>query len=146
MDDGSYIFDPNFDQEKTAKGHFIIAGTHDAITMVESGGNELSNQEMLEALKYGHSLIQELCDAQLDFCAVYEEMYGKIQKIEPSLNLPDTSLQEKVSTFLSSEKLESLYNKGKKEFQNELNALDEQTKQYLLEEGDFAEDDDMSGV
>ena len=49
-------------------------------------------------------------------------------------------------SYLTEEKLEALYNKGKKDFQKELDALDEETKNYLLEQGDYTQEDDTSGV
>lgn len=133
MDDGSYIFDPNFEEEKNAKLHLVVAGTEDAITMVEAGANEVSNEEMLAALTYAHGIIKELCSAQEDFLKDYEARFG-IKKIEATFNNPDTSLYSKVQAFLTDEKLEALYGKGKKEFQQVLDSFDEETKQYLLSE------------
>ncbi len=144
--DDSYTFDPSFDQERNAKLHLVVAGTLDAITMVEAGANEVSNSQMLDALTYAHSLVKDLCNAQLDFLKNYEKQFGKIKKIQATLNNPDLSLQEKVSKFLTEEKLEVLYNKGKKDFQYELDKLDEETKEYLLEQGAYWEEDDTSGV
>ena len=145
MDDGSYIFDPNFEEEKNAKLHLVVAGTEDAITMVEAGANEVSNEEMLAALTYAHGIIKELCSAQEDFLKDYEARFG-IKKIEATFNNPDTSLYSKVQAFLTDEKLEALYGKGKKEFQQVLDSFDEETKQYLLSEWDYTEDDDTSWV
>ncbi len=133
MNDGKYIFDPNFSQEQEAKLHLVVAGTPDAITMVEAGAQEISNQEMLDALSYAHDIIKELWAAQTDFLQAYTSQYGEIQPIIPSYNLPDTSLYGIVQEFLTEEKLQSLYNIGKKEFQKELDRLDEETKAYLLE-------------
>lgn len=133
MDDGSYIFDPNFEEEKNAKLHLVVAGTEDAITMVEAGANEVSNEEMLAALTHAHGIIKELCSAQEDFLKDYEARFG-IKKIEATFNNPDTSLYSKVQAFLTDEKLEALYGKGKKEFQQVLDSFDEETKQYLLSE------------
>ena len=144
--DDSYTFDPSFTQEKDAKLQLVVAGTLDAITMVEAGANEVTNDQMLAALAHAHALVQELCKAQLDFIADYEKQFGKIIKIEATLNNPDVSLYEKVQAYLTEDKLEALYNKGKKDFQHELNNLDEETKNYLLETGDYWEDDDTSGV
>jgi len=78
--------------------------------MVEAGANEVSNQEMLDALSHAHEIIKELCNAQLDFVKAYETQYGEIHKIEPSFNLPDTSLYDHVREFLTEEKMQALYN------------------------------------
>jgi len=144
--DDSYTFDPNFEQEKSAKLHLVVAGTLDAITMVEAGANEVDNTQMLAALTHAHNLVKKLCNAQLDFITAYEKQFGEIKKIEPTLNNPDVSLYEKVQDYLTEEKLETLYNKGKKDFQYELDNLDKETEKYLLEQGDYSEDDDTSWV
>ncbi len=145
MNDGSYIFDPSFAEEKVSLLHLVIAGTSDAITMVEAGASQVSNEQMLKALSYAHGLVKELCAAQEDFLKDYEKQFS-IKKIIPTLNNPDVSLYEKVKAFLTTEKLESLYGKGKKEFQEVLDTLDLETKAYLLETGDYAEGSDMSGA
>lgn len=142
--DDTYTYDPNFDQEKNAKLHLVVAGTLDAITMVEAGANEVTNEQMLTALEYAHGLIKELCNAQLDFIAAYKKQFGEIILIEATLNNPDVSLYEKVQMYLTQEKLEILYNKGKKDFGYELDNLDEETKNYLLEQGYYNEGDDTS--
>lgn len=129
--DDSYIFDPSFEEEKGAKLHLVVAGTLDAITMVEAGANEVTNDQMLSALEYAHNLVKDLCNAQLDFIAEYEKQFGEIKKIEATLNNPDVSLYEKVQSYLTEEKLETLYNKGKKDFQHELNTLDEEVTEHL---------------
>ncbi len=144
--DDSYTFDPSFEEEKSAKLHLVVAGTLDAITMVEAGANEVTNEQMLKALSYAHGLVKELCNAQLDFVVDYEKQFGAITKIEATLNNPDVSLYEKVQAFLTEEKLETLYNTGKKDFQLALDRLDQETEEYLLAEWDYTEEDDTSGV
>lgn len=146
MDDGSYIFDPDFAQEKESKLHIVVAGTSDAITMVEAGGKEVSNQEMLDILAKAHEIIKDLCSAQEDFLNAYEAQFGEITPITPTFNNPDETLYHKVELFLTDDKLAVLYNKGKKEFQRELDILDDVTKEHLVAEGDFQEGDDMSAV
>jgi len=145
-DDDTYTFDPDFSQENKAKLHLVVAGTLDAITMVEAGANEVSNKQMLDALSFAHGIVKELCSAQLDFLKAFETQYGKIESIQPSFNNPDTSLYEKVQIFLTDKKLEALYGKWKKDFQKVLDTLDIETKQYLLSEWDYSEDSDTSWV
>ncbi len=128
---GDYIFDPSFSDEANAKLHLVVAGTSDAITMVEAGGAEVSDKQMLDALSYAHGLIKEMCAAQEDFIKNYETQFG-IEAITPTLNLPDESLYAEVQSFLTLEKLEVLYGTGKKEFQKALDTLDEETKNHLV--------------
>ena len=140
-EDGSFIYDPLESEQETAKLTLITAWTLDALTMVEAEGKEATNEQMLAALEYSHGLIKELCTAQNDFIALYEKQFG-ISKIEPTLNLPDMEKYTEVQAFLTLENLDCLYNKGKKEFQAELDKLDVQVAEFLL----LWEDDDKSFV
>jgi polyribonucleotide nucleotidyltransferase len=88
---------------------------------------------MLAALAKGHEIVKDLCQAQLDFVAAFEAQFGAIKKIEATLNLPDESLYEKVSDYLTEEKLQSLYGQSKKGFQKVLDDLDIEVKKYLIE-------------
>lgn len=101
--------------------------------MVEAGGQEVSNEQMLAALEKGHEIVKQMCNAQLDFVAAFEKQFGEITKIEATLNLPDETLYEKVSEFLTEEKLEVLYGQSKKGFQKVLDTLDIEVRKYLIE-------------
>lgn len=130
--DGKFIFDPKFEEEQSAKINVVVAGTNDAITMVESGAKEVSQDDFLKILEYSHSLIKELCNAQNDFIVEAKNIYG-IHPIVEKYNLPDETLYSKVEEFLTVEKLECLYNLGKKEFEKMLTQLDEEVTQYFIE-------------
>lgn len=128
--EGKFIFDPSFEEEKNAKLNILVAGTPDAITMVEAGWHEVSRDEMIAILEFSHSVIKELCNAQLDFIADYKTAYG-IPEVKAFYNKVDESLYGKVKEFLTEEKLETLYNKWKKEFHDNLVKLEEETKEFL---------------
>ena len=145
QEDGSYIFCPNKEQENSAKLVLITAGTKDAITMVEAGAKEVSDEEMVKALEYSHNIIGEICEAQNTYIEKYKNLYG-VRKIEPTFNKPDETLYSEVRDFLTLEKLDCLYNKGKYEFQEELNNLDEVIKSFLLEKKLVEEDAELDFV
>lgn len=130
--EGIFIFDPKFEEESTAKLSILVAGTDDAITMVESEAREVSDDEMVQSLEYAHTLVKELVKAQNDFMTEYKNIYG-VSKIREFYNRPDETLYEKVKEFLTEDKLASLYNIGKKEFQHGLDRFDEEVKDYLLQ-------------
>ncbi|QFR38879.1 polyribonucleotide nucleotidyltransferase [Candidatus Gracilibacteria bacterium 28_42_T64] len=141
MDDGSYIFNPTTIQESEAKLNLLTAGTKDAITMIEAGAKEVSDELMLEAIEYSHNILKEICDVQKDFVAEYEKQFGKIDQKEASFNLPDESLYDIAKEFLSEDKLICLYNKSKIDFQNELDNLDVILTDFLTEKGHIAGDE-----
>ncbi len=129
-DDWSFISDPSVEEEKNAKLNLTIAWTLDAITMVEAGANEVSDEEMLKWLEFAHSIVKDICNAQIDFIAEYKEQFG-IPEVEATFNKPDESLYDIVKEYLTAEKMEVLYDKWKKEFQKELDKLDIETREYL---------------
>ena len=59
--DGEYIINPNAEQRERSKLNLNLAGTKDAIMMVEAGANEISEKEMLDAIMFGHEAIKEQC-------------------------------------------------------------------------------------
>jgi polyribonucleotide nucleotidyltransferase len=128
--DGSFTSDPSTEEESKAKLNLVIAGTLDAITMVEAGANEVSDAEMLAGLEFAHNIVKEICNAQIDFIKDYKEQFG-IPEITATFNKPDETLYDLVKEYLTEDKMEVLYEKGKKEFQKELDKLDIETREFL---------------
>ncbi|HPM08180.1 MAG TPA: polyribonucleotide nucleotidyltransferase, partial [Bacilli bacterium] len=62
--DGEFIINPNIEQSEKSDIHLSVAGTKEAINMVESGAAEVSEDDMLEALMFGHRAIVKLCEFQ----------------------------------------------------------------------------------
>ncbi|MDM8212566.1 polyribonucleotide nucleotidyltransferase [Enterococcus hirae] len=58
--DGEYILNPTLEQQEQSTIELTVAGTKDAINMVESGAKEVSEEEMLGALMFGHQAIKDL--------------------------------------------------------------------------------------
>ena len=64
--DGELVFNPTATQMKRSSLDLRLAGTADAILMVEAGANIVSEQLMIEALKRGHEVMQESIQTQID--------------------------------------------------------------------------------
>lgn len=58
--DGKFVINPTVEQMDASDIDLTVAGTKDAINMVESGAKEVSEEDMLEALMFGHDAIKEL--------------------------------------------------------------------------------------
>jgi polyribonucleotide nucleotidyltransferase len=67
--DGKLVANPTYKQVAASPLELVIAGTDDAILMVESGGKEVSEEQMLEALAFGHERCKELARIQTDLIA-----------------------------------------------------------------------------
>jgi polyribonucleotide nucleotidyltransferase len=89
--DGQFIVDPTFAEMEKSDLDLRLAGSRDAILMVECGADEIPEDAMIAALDFGHKAIQPLIDLQLKM----RDEVGK-PKREAVYALPDPALQEKV--------------------------------------------------
>ena len=69
LKDGRFIFNPTFAEVEEGSLDLVIAGSDDAIIMVEGGAKEISEAAILEALEYGHGHIKRINAFQRDFLA-----------------------------------------------------------------------------
>src|SRR6266545_7213523 len=67
--DGRLVANPTYKQLAASPLELVIAGTEDAILMVESGGREISEEQMLEALAFGHEQCRQLARIQKELIA-----------------------------------------------------------------------------
>ncbi|MEC2076932.1 polyribonucleotide nucleotidyltransferase [Metabacillus fastidiosus] len=75
-----YVINPTVEELEKSDIHLTVAGTKDAINMVEAGADEVPEETMLEAIMYGHEAIKELI-------AFQEEIAGKVGKEKLSIEL-----------------------------------------------------------
>jgi polyribonucleotide nucleotidyltransferase len=61
--DGQFVVNPTFPQRKQSRLDLIVAGSKDGIVMVEAGAQEVSEEEVVQALEVAHAAIKELCAA-----------------------------------------------------------------------------------
>ncbi len=77
--DGELVINPSDAQLKSSQLDLAVAGTKDAVLMVEAGADGVSEQRMLEAIKLAHTEIQKLCALQETF----RTLAGKPKKVFP---------------------------------------------------------------
>ena len=92
--DGQYVINPDFEQRSRSRLHLTVAGTADAVMMVEAGANEISEQEMLDAILFGHEYIKQI----VEWIKTIQAEVGK-EKIVPVIHTPDEELKAKVVEF-----------------------------------------------
>ena len=66
-DEGQYILNPSFDELSDSRLDMVVAGTKDAVLMVESEADELTEEQMLGAVLFAHKEFQVAVDAISDF-------------------------------------------------------------------------------
>ncbi|PAD70756.1 polyribonucleotide nucleotidyltransferase [Bacillus sp. 7586-K] len=86
-----FIINPTVEQTEKSDIHLVVAGTKDAINMVEAGANEVPEEIMLEAIMFGHEEIKRLIAFQEEVAAAV----GK-EKIEVELFQLDADLEKEI--------------------------------------------------
>ena len=133
--DGKLVINPTALEVDKSTLSLTVAGTKDAICMVEAGAEELSEKEMLEALMFGHENLKKLCKFQQD---IIDEI-GK-EKIElPKFEL-DSDIQRDVEEYATKDMLEAIQIKDKLEKYAAIDAVKERTIENFAEV--YAEDED----
>jgi polyribonucleotide nucleotidyltransferase len=127
---GNFIFDPTFDQIMAAHLDLTVAGTLDAITMVESQGQEVTNDLMVKAFDYAHSIIKDLCTAQKDFVNEYSKVHA-LPETEIAVIDPNPDVYSIVRWVITEGEIKKLYNLGKLEFHDAMHDLVESTKVHF---------------
>ena len=108
--DGELKINPTCEEMERSTIDLTVAGTKDAINMVESGSKQVSEDEMLEALMFGHEAVKELCAIQEDITSEIGE-----EKIEVVLaSIPD-ELRREVEDDIKADMLEAIQIKDKLE-------------------------------
>ncbi len=122
-----YVLNPTKEQQENSKIYLSVAGTKDAITMVEAWSNEVSEEQMLGAILFGHENIKNICERQLDILKGLN-----IEKYE--FEVPE--IDEKVKEFLNSyekELKEAILVPGKQAKQDAIDDLEAKLLEIFLE-------------
>lgn len=137
--DGEFVINPTEAQLAASDIDLIVAGTKDAINMVESGAQEVSEADMLEALLFGHEAVKELC-------AFQDEIIAEIgqEKMEVELILPDADLKAAIEADYSEQMITAVQNPDKMTRAEQVETLtDEIVAAY---EEKFADDDELDSI
>lgn len=133
--DGKFIVNPNKDEREKSSLDLTVAGTADAINMVEAGANELSEDEMLEAMMVAHAEIKEICG----FIQTIIDDIGK-EKMEVCEDV-ETELQRKIKDKYTEDIKNSIRTTDKVQRENDINEIEEKCKEDFLEEFPESEDE-----
>ncbi|MCH1623737.1 polyribonucleotide nucleotidyltransferase [Fredinandcohnia quinoae] len=92
--DGEFIINPSVADQEKSDIHLVVAGTKDAINMVEAGAEEVPEETMLEAIMFGHEEIKRLISFQEEIAAAI----GK-EKLVIELYELDQELEQEIRTL-----------------------------------------------
>jgi polyribonucleotide nucleotidyltransferase len=125
---GQFIVNPTYAEIEASDLDLRLAGTRDAVLMVECGAKEIPEDVMVAALDFGHKAIQPLIDVQLQMAA----QLGKPKREYPSFKLPEGlfgTIEAQVATRLH-QILDAA--PGKVEFHTAVNTLESEVVTALL--------------
>ena len=126
--DGEFILNPTPSQMEKSDLDLSVAGTAEAINMVESSAKELDESTMLEALLFGHQAIQELCQFQVEVQAVI----GK-EKFEFDIRQKDAAILSEVQEQYQSRMVQAIQVPEKQAREEAVNQLKEEAMEYFEE-------------
>ena len=133
-----FVVNPTQEELAESKLDLTVAGTIDAITMVEAGSKELDEDTMLDALMLAHEEIKKLCKFQLDILSNYDIKEMEYEKIEI-----EDELRSEVESLCSKDIDEALRIKAKQERYQRLDEIKENILTKYKEENKEAEDIDI---
>lgn len=132
--DGQFVINPTVEQTEKSDIHLTVAGTKDAINMVEAGADEVPEETMLEAIMFGHDEIKRLIEFQEQ---IVKEV-GK-EKMDVVLAEVDAGLEAEIRDLCETEMIQAIQVQEKHAREESINAV----KANVLEKYEETEEEDV---
>ncbi len=135
--DGELIVNPTYTQCDEGQLDLVVAGTIDAIAMVEAAAKEVSEDVLLEALDIAHKHIKEICELQIKYAEQFE-----VERLVADIPEKNQAAIKAVEDFVTDEILNEVKGKTKKEVKKKVKAIEEkiiEKYQSEIEEEQFSE-------
>ena len=132
-----FIINPTPAELEISDIDLTVAGTKNAINMVEAGAKEVSEDDMLEALMFGHEAVKELCEFQEKIISEIGQEKMKYEKLEIS-----NDLKEEVYNLAAAKLDKAMRIKEKLEKYEAIDSIKEEVvNKYTLENEDLSKED-----
>lgn len=125
---GKFVINPTAEQAEISDLNLTVAGTKEAICMVEAGAKELSEEVMLDALMFAHENIKVLCEFEQK---IIDEV--GVEKIELEKAEIDPELESAVKEYATKDMLEAIQIKDKLEKYAKIDEVKENTIEHFKE-------------
>lgn len=126
--DGKLVINPSVEQKKVSDIDLTVAGTADAINMVEAGAAEVSEEDMLDALMFGHEAVKKLVAFENE---IIKEV-GK-PKREVQLKTIPEELRKEVTELVDAKLRAAVSTVDKLEREEKINAIEMETEALYAE-------------
>ena len=126
--DGQFVINPTLEQRAQSELSMYVAGTEEAIMMVEAGAQELAEDICLDAIMFAHEEIKKLC-------AFIKEIVAEIgkEKIVPELRTPSAEIDAAVREYAVTKMHDAILTKDKQERLDNMDAVETETKEHFAE-------------
>jgi len=126
--EGQFITNPTVEQQGKSDLNLVVAGTRDAVLMVEAGANELSEETMLDAISYGHEVIKEIV-------AFQDKIVAEVGKPKREIKLydVDAELNRGVRAFATERLVTAVQNADKLTREEEIKKVKTETAEHFAE-------------
>ncbi|MFE5319551.1 polyribonucleotide nucleotidyltransferase [Paenibacillus sp. NPDC056579] len=120
--DGQFVINPTLEQAEKSDIHLVVAGTKDAIMMVEAGADEVPEEVMLEAIMFGHDEIRKIVATQEELV----KAAGK-PKMDVKLHSVDAEVNSEVRAYAQERLVEAVKIAEKHARQDAIDAINAET-------------------
>ena len=126
--DGELIINPTYEQRMKSDIDLTVAGTKEAIMMVEAGANEVSESDMLDAIMFAHEEIKQLC-------VFIEEIANEVgkEKMEYVVFKADDDVDEAVRAYATDNMIEAIKTFDKLERLENMEKVETETHEHFAE-------------
>lgn len=126
---GNFIINPTLEQRENSDINLTVAGTKEAIMMVEAGAEEVPESVMLDAIFFAHEEIKKMV-------AFIDDIVAEVGKPKMDIELikPAAELEEAVRNFATDKMREAIHTKDKMERLDRMDAVEIETQEHFAQE------------
>lgn len=126
--DGQYVVNPTQEQLAASSMNITVAGTEEAIMMVEGGANEAPEEEVLDAILFGHETIKELCRFQ-------KKIIAEVGKEKRKLVFPEIpeEIEKAVADYATADLKKAIFNADKLRRDSNIDAVKKAAKEHFAD-------------
>jgi polyribonucleotide nucleotidyltransferase len=128
MVDGEFVINPTLAQREVSDLHLVVAGTRDAIMMVEAGANEVPEETILDAILFAHEEIKSL----IDFIDSIVAEVGKPKQEVVLYEVPE-EIDAAVREFATEKMRNAIQTYDKQERLDNMDAVEKETLEHFSE-------------
>lgn len=125
---GEFVINPTQEQMEASSMNITVAGSEEAIMMVEGGANQAPEEEVLDAIMFGHEAIKELCRFQKTIIAEV----GKPKQVWEFAEVP-AEIEEKVAEYVSADLKKAIFDADKLRRDGNISAVKKAAMQHFAD-------------